>query len=101
MRQLIKQSTILRRLYFRARKLQAASESDESAIIARLTATATPTFVEFGFHPVEFNCVTLAKNPAWRGLLIDGSKEIVDDARALWPDRIKMANAFLSLDNLG
>ena len=57
--------TILRRLYFRARKLQAASESDESAIIARLTATATPTFVEFGFHPVEFNCVTLAKNPAW------------------------------------
>jgi hypothetical protein len=100
MRQLIKQSLVLRRLYFRARKLQAASESDESAIIARLTAKATRTFVEFGFHPVEFNCVALAKDPAWRGLLIDGSKQIVDDARALWPDRIKMTNAFLSLDNL-
>ncbi len=100
MRGLIKQSTTLRRLYFRARKLKAASESDESAIIARLTAKATPTFVEFGFHPVEFNCVALARDPAWRGLLIDGSKQIVDDARALWPDRIKMTNAFLSLDNL-
>src|SRR5262245_15885776 len=100
MRRLIKRSTILRRLYFRTRKLRAASESDESAIIARLTAKATPTFIEFGFHPVEFNCVALAKNPAWRGLLIDASRQIVDDARALWPDRIKMANAFLSLDNL-
>jgi hypothetical protein len=100
MRRLIKQSTILRRLYFRARKLRAASESDESAIIAQLTADATPTFVEFGFHPVEFNCVALAGDPTWQGLLIDGSKQIVDDARALWPERIRMVNAFLSLDNL-
>jgi len=61
---------------------------------------ATPTFVEFGFHPVEFNCVALAEDPAWQGLLIDGNKQIVDDARTLWPDRIRMVNAFLSLDNL-
>jgi hypothetical protein len=100
MRALIKKSPLLRRLYFRTRLSSAKSEADEVAIIARLAQKATPTFIEFGFHPVEFNCVALARDPAWQGLLIDGSKEIVEDARSLWPARIAMTNTFLSLDNL-
>jgi hypothetical protein len=44
--------------------------------------------------------VELARDPALQGLLIDGSKRVTDDARLIWPDRIRIANAFLSLDSL-
>lgn len=98
--QLIRKNPVVRRLYYRARLSRATSEADECAILARLAQNATPTFIEFGFEPVQFNCVALAKHPAWQGLLIDGGKDIVEDARRLWPDRIRVENAFLSLDNL-
>jgi hypothetical protein len=100
MRQLIKENATLRRLYYRMRTFRAAAEADECAIIARLADGAPRTFIEFGFHPSEFNCVQLAKNPEWRGLLIDGNKRLVEDARAIWPDRLTMADCFLTLDNL-
>jgi hypothetical protein len=100
MRQRIKKNTALRRLYYRMRLLRASAEADECRIISDLTKDAPRTFVEFGFHPIEFNCVTLAKNPEWRGLLIDGSRRQVEDARALWPERIRIVESFLTLENL-
>lgn len=100
MRQIIKGSAVLRRLYYRTRATFATSEADESTIIARLSAQAPKTFIEFGFHPAEFNCVQLAKNRNWRGLLIDGNATLVEDARAIWPKRLTMLSTFLTLDNL-
>jgi hypothetical protein len=100
MRQLIRENTALRRLYYRARLLHPKAESDECAIISNLTQGAPRTFIEFGFHPIEFNSIELARNPEWSGLLIDGSKRQVEDARALWPARIEIVDKFLTLDNL-
>jgi hypothetical protein len=99
-RDAIRNNTALRRLYYRARLLQPRSEADEGQILRRLTLGAPKTFVEFGFHPIEFNCVDFARDPAWSGLLIDGSKRQVDDARALWPSRLEFVERFLTLDNL-
>jgi len=101
MRQLVKKSTLLRRLYYRTQLVRGRSEADEVAIIARLTNGAPRTFVEFGFHPTEFNCIDLARDPSWQGLLIDGNRQLVEDARALWPaSRIEIVNSFLTLKNL-
>lgn len=58
------------------------------------------TFVEFGLHPIEFNCAKIARDPEWRGLLIDGNARQVADARGLLHDRIEIENRFLTLDNI-
>jgi hypothetical protein len=100
MRQIIRENTALRRLYYRLQMLRAKGQSDEGQIIARLAVDAPKTFVEFGFHPIEFNCVALARDSQWRGLLIDGSARQVADARAFYPERIKIIEAFLTLENL-
>ena len=100
MRDLIRNNTSLRRLYYRVRLLRPSSQADERQILARLTKDAPRTFVEFGFHPIEFNCVAFAMDPTWSGLLIDGSKRQVDDARSLWPSRLEFVQRFLTLDNL-
>jgi hypothetical protein len=100
MKNLIRRISALRRLYYRLQMLRAKGQSDEAVIIDRLTKDAPKTFVEFGFHPIEFNCAALAKNPEWRGLLIDGNSRQVADARALLPDRVRILESFLSLDNL-
>src|SRR4051812_42449449 len=89
MRQFVRNNTILRRLYYRARLLQPNSEADERQILGRLTQGAPKTFVEFGFHPIEFNCVEFARNPSWSGLLIDASKKKVEDAKGFWPSRLE------------
>jgi hypothetical protein len=100
MRQLIKKSTALRRLYYRLRMLRAEGQSNEGHIIKELSKDAPRTFVEFGFHPIEFNCAYLARDPDWYGLLIDANRHQVSDARALFPDRIKIIESFLTLQNL-
>jgi hypothetical protein len=100
MRQMIKENTTLRRLYYRLRMARSKGQSDESRIIADLAKDAPRTFVEFGFHPIEFNCAELARDPEWRGLLIDGNARQVEDARSLFSDRIKIVEAFLTRDNL-
>lgn len=100
MSRMIKDNPVLRRLYYRMRLLTAKPQSDEIAIIDSLTRDAPRTFIEFGFYPVEFNCIELAKRPEWEGLLIDRSKRDVGHARALWPPRIDIVEAFLTLDNL-
>jgi hypothetical protein len=97
---MIKENATLRRLYYRLRMARSRGQSDETLIIAELAKDVPRTFVEFGFHPVEFNCAELARDPEWRGLLIDGNARQVADARALFSDRIKIVEAFLTLDNL-
>lgn len=94
----------LRRLRYRAMRLKrgARGEADETNILGQLVAkTCAPkTFIEFGFHPIKFNCAAFADDPQWQGLLIDGSAEQVADAKVLLPSRIDIRHAFLSLDNL-
>jgi hypothetical protein len=99
--QLIKENAALRRLYYRLKMLRSEGQSDESRIITELARKAPHTFVEFGFHPIEFNCAALARDSDWRGLLIDGNKNQTEDARKLFPERIKVVNSFLTLTNLG
>jgi hypothetical protein len=99
-REFVRNSTVLRRLYYRARLLRPQAESDECAILAALSKDAPRTFIEFGFHPIEFNCIELARQPEWSGLLVDCNKRQVDDARALWPSRIDIVERFLDLDGL-
>ncbi|MFH1346136.1 MAG: hypothetical protein ABIL01_33755 [Pseudomonadota bacterium] len=96
----MKKSTALRRLYYRIRMLRASSQSDEEKIIAGLVRDAPRTFVEFGFHPIEFNCAALARDKDWQGLLIDGSSTQVSDAIAIMPARVKAVEAFLTLENI-
>src|SRR5260370_18000952 len=100
MRQMVRENAALRRLYYRMQMLREKAQSDETKIIERLAADAPKTFVEFGFHPIQFNCISLAKNPDWRGLLIAGSARQVADARALYPGRIRPVERFLTLENL-
>jgi hypothetical protein len=100
MRQLIRENTALRRLYYRLRLLNSTGQSNEGQILADLAKDGPRTFIEFGFHPIEFNCATLAKDADWSGLLIDGSSRQVEDARAILPSRIDLAESFLTLDNL-
>jgi len=100
-RSLSRKSTLLRRLYYRCRNLRPRAQSDEPEIIKQLASDGPRTFVEFGFHPIQFNCSALAKSPEWRGLLVDGNERQVADARALFPPRIDIRQAFLTRENLG
>jgi hypothetical protein len=77
------------------------SQSNEREILIGLTQKiATPaTFVEFGFHWHEFNCVGLIRK--FSGLLIDGSEETVSLARRLLPSKIEAEACYLTLDNIG
>lgn len=100
MRDFLKQNALLRRAYYKLRLVSAAGQSDEGQIIQRLAADAPRTFVEIGFHPIEFNCISLARSPGWRGLLIDGNERQVADSRVLFHDRIDIVHRFLTLDNL-
>lgn len=100
-RRLVRSSTPLRRLYYRTQMNRARGQSDETQILERLSAGIPKTFVEFGFHPIQFNCIELAKRPDWRGLLIDGNAQQVADALAILPSQISAIECFLTLDNLG
>jgi hypothetical protein len=105
MRQLLRKSATLRKAYRRlqqfsaARRFTAESQSDECRIIAKLAKNVPRTFVEFGFHPSEFNCAALAHSPKWKGLLIDSNPQVISDSKML-PSHIKVVEAFLTLDNL-
>lgn len=103
MKELIRSNTTLRWLNYRARLLRGVhGQSDESKIITDLANNlgSPKTIVEFGFHPLEFNCASLVRTKGWTGLLIDGSARQVSDAKALLPKHIEIVEAFLTLDNL-
>ncbi len=91
--------TPARYLYHRLKALRGGtSQSDESEIQVRLGVDCPRTFVEFGFHPTEYNCIGLVN---FSGLLIDGDATTVKLARALLPTRIQVRQQFLTLANLG
>ena len=90
----------LRRLYYRTKLMRPRGQSDETDILRMLSSTTTKTFVEFGFHPIQFNCVELAKTKGWRGTLFDSDKRRVRDAASVLPPRVSVKQAFLTVENL-
>jgi len=90
--------TPARYLYHRLKAaIGGASQSDESALLVGLTRGCPKTFVEFGFHPTEYNCIGLKQ---FSGLLIDGDPNIVKLAQAILPKNVRAKQAFLTLENL-
>jgi hypothetical protein len=90
--------TPARYLYHRIKALRGgASQSDEASILVGLARGCPKTFVEFGFHPTEYNCISLAD---FSGLVIDGDPDTVKLARAILPKRVQVREQFLTLDNL-
>src|SRR5579871_2022477 len=100
MRQLLKRRDFLRRIYYRMQLRRVGGQDGAGGLVAELASKGPKTFVEFGFDPTEFNCIGLAKDPGWRGLLIDSSFRKVGDVRRLFHSGIKAEQAFLTLDNL-
>lgn len=80
---------------------RAKGQSDEAEILRDLVRRfdVPKLFVEFGFHPREFNCAELSTS--FDGLLIDGDQETVSLARRLLPRNITSVCQFLDLENLG
>jgi hypothetical protein len=76
-------------------------QTDEGEILRDLVGRfAVPKlFVEFGFHPREFNCGELSTT--FEGLLIDGDRETVALAQRLLPRTITSMCRFLDRENLG
>lgn len=100
-RTMLKQFGPLRRAVLRRRQAGGVfGQSDEAQILRRLAdaSDAPRTFIEFGFHPAEFNCAALVTDHA--GLLIDGDAHQVADARRSLPASIQVEQRFLTLDNL-
>jgi hypothetical protein len=104
LRDLLMSNAQVRRLHYRIMRARRGTrgEADETTILCDLAKqeAAPRTFVEFGFHPVKFNCAAFARDPDWQGLLIDGNADQVKDAKALLPSRVDVQHRFLSLDNL-
>src|SRR5579871_3025183 len=100
MRQLLKRRDFLRRIYYRMQLRRVGGQDGAGDLVAELASKGPKTFVEFGFDPTEFNCICLAKDPTWSGLLIDGSTRKVEDARRLFHPGIRAQSTFLTLDNL-
>ena len=100
MRALLKSFTPIRRAVLRHRMNRGpTSQSDEAAILRRLAdELETNSFVEFGFHPAEFNCSLLLGDHA--GLLIDGDRYVVEDARAVLTGRLKIKQQFLTRESM-
>lgn len=57
-------------------KMMASSQNEESEYLMQICeeVNANKSYIEFGFHPYEFNSVCLAKKN-FNGLLIDGNKK--------------------------
>jgi hypothetical protein len=90
--------TPARYLYHRVKALRGgAGQSDEATILVNIAAQCPKTFVEFGFHPTEYNCIGLTD---FSGLLVDGDPGTVRLARAILPKRIEVREQFLALENL-
>jgi len=90
--------TPLRYWYHRVKTLRGgAGQSDEADILVNIARDCPKTFLEFGFHPTEYNCIGLLD---FSGLLVDGDSDTIRLARTILPKRIRVREEFLSLDNL-
>ncbi|MER8784983.1 hypothetical protein NKI39_25160 [Mesorhizobium sp. M0664] len=87
------------RYYFHLAKARLAGspQSDESVILSQIVGQSPKTFLEFGFHPTEYNCIGLSE---FRGLLVDGDATTVRLARSLLPKRIEVRQSFIDLNNI-
>ncbi|AZO00570.1 hypothetical protein EJ066_27525 [Mesorhizobium sp. M9A.F.Ca.ET.002.03.1.2] len=77
--------------------LGGAPQSDESLILSQIVGQCPRTFLEFGFHPTEYNCIGLRD---FQGLLVDGDAQTVRLARSLLPKHIEARQSFITLDNI-
>jgi hypothetical protein len=77
------------------------SQGDEADILMHLAQqfNVPHSFVEFGFHPCEYNCLNLS-TIGFDGLLIDGDDSTVRLARCLLPKNVRVECKFLTIDNL-
>ncbi len=82
-------------------RTEPSSQSNESDILYELATDCQVdnSFVEFGFHPREYNCVKLTRS-GFKGLLIDGDPQTVRLARHLLPSSVRVECSFLTVDNL-
>jgi hypothetical protein len=80
---------------------KARGQGDESELLRSLAVnySVPRSFVEFGFHPLEYNCAGLAEM-GFEGLLIDGEPSTVRLARYLIPAKVQTQCRFLDLHNL-
>ena len=79
------------------------SQSNEAEILKKLLAwhpSIPKNFIEFGFGAWEFNCIKLAKEKSWEGLLIDGDDYQVKMAKNIFCNKIKILKRWLTLENL-
>lgn len=94
-------STPLRHLHdIYLRLVRSRSQSNEGELISKFVRmySIPKTFVEFGFHPHEFNCISLVRS--FFGLLIDGDEHTVKLAQRMLPSNISTINRWLNLNNL-
>ena len=90
--------TPARYFYHRLKAMRGgAPQSDESVLLASLAVDCPRTFVEFGFHPSEYNCIGLE---GFAGLLVDGDPSTVRLARAILPKRVEARQSFITLENI-
>ena len=79
------------------------SQSNESEILNKLLIwhpNIPKTFIEIGFAAWEFNCIKLAQDKSWQGLLIDGNEYQVKMAKNIYHEKIMPQNIWLTLKNL-
>lgn len=76
-------------------------QGDESELLRSLAVqySIPRSFVEFGFHPLEYNCASLT-SMGFEGLLIDGEPSTVRLAEHLIPTNVQTKCRFLDLDSL-
>jgi hypothetical protein len=87
----------------RALRKGRGSQSDEEVILDRLLATigAVPkVFIEFGFSGWEFNCVRLAEDRSWQGLLLDGDRYNITVAKTIYHRDIEARHLWITLETL-
>jgi hypothetical protein len=80
-----------------------SSQSNEAAVLARIISAVEPVpkvFIEFGFSGWEFNCIDLARNPEWEGLLLDGDRYNATIARTIYHRGIQARQLWITLETL-
>jgi len=79
------------------------SQSDEAAVLGRIISAlgqVPKIFIEFGFSGWEFNCIALAQDRSWQGLLIDGDAYNATIARTIYHRGIEAKQLWITLDTL-
>jgi hypothetical protein len=79
------------------------SQGDEAAVLSRIISAVgdvPKVFVEFGFSGWEFNCIDLARDRSWQGLLLDGDSYNATIARTIFHRGIQARQLWITLETL-